>query len=88
MGLAGQVRPRSGASATEEAHRPPHGKRPPGTKINIVRILMLDDIMFIRNFFNERTSHVYVKIDLHADYMSSKLNSSGGVRWKIGLLNL
>ena len=28
-GLAGQVRPRSGAQAPEEAHRPPRGKRPP-----------------------------------------------------------
>ena len=24
----------------EEAHRPPHGKRPPGTEINIVRFLI------------------------------------------------
>ena len=28
-GISGQMRPRSGARETEEAHCPPHGKRPP-----------------------------------------------------------
>jgi hypothetical protein len=32
--VAGQGRPRSGALANEETHRPPRGTRPPATEIN------------------------------------------------------
>ena len=36
-GISGTGETPQRAIANEEAHRPPHGKRPPGTEINIVR---------------------------------------------------
>ena len=33
-GISGTGETPQGALANEEAHRPPHGKRPPGTEIN------------------------------------------------------
>ncbi|QBQ06909.1 multidrug transporter [Sporosarcina pasteurii] len=33
-GISGTGETPEGAPAMEEAHRPPHGKRPPGTEIN------------------------------------------------------
>ncbi|QBQ06233.1 hypothetical protein E2C16_11410 [Sporosarcina pasteurii] len=35
-GISGTGETPQWSKATEEAHRPPHGKRPPGTEINIV----------------------------------------------------